>query len=95
MRLRLLDPLLLTGTISSDRSSLPALTVGYVAPDNPLGLPERTADAQGRLVWNPAVEGAGGGFASTSRELALWRHLLFGGAAMAGPISTGCGRVCR
>lgn len=85
VRLRFLDPLLLTGTISSDRSSLPGLAVGYVATDNPFGLPERTADSEGRLLWNPAVEGAGGGFASTSHDLALWGHLLFGGEAMAGP----------
>lgn len=85
VRARFLDPLLLTGTISSDRSSLPDLAVGYVEPDNPFGLPERTADAEGRLLWNPAVEGAGGGFASTSQDLALWGHLLFGGEAMAGP----------
>jgi D-alanyl-D-alanine carboxypeptidase len=84
VRARFLGPLKLSGTISSDRRSLPGLAIGYVAPDNPFGLPERTADAEGRLLWNPAVEGAGGGFASTSQDLALWGHLLFGGEAMAG-----------
>ena len=48
-------------------------------------MPERTADAEGRLLWNPAVESAGGGFASTSTDLARWGHLLFGGDAMAQP----------
>jgi D-alanyl-D-alanine carboxypeptidase len=52
---------------------------------HPFGLPERTADSEGRLLWNPALEGAGGGLASTSHDLALWGHLLFGGEAMAGP----------
>ena len=80
-----LEPLGLTGTIPSDRPDLPGLAIGYVAPDNPFGMPERTADAAGRLLWNPAVESAGGGFASTSADLARWGHLLFGGAAMDPP----------
>lgn len=66
VRERFLDPLKLSGTLPSDRRNLPGLAIGYVAPDNPFSLPERTADAGGRLLWNPAVEGAGGGFASTS-----------------------------
>ncbi|WP_290648951.1 serine hydrolase domain-containing protein [Aquisalimonas sp.] len=85
VHLRFLAPLGLTDTFPSDRPDLPGLAVGYVTPDNPFGLPERTADAGGRLLWNPAVEWAGGGLASTSRDLALWGHLLFGGAAMAKP----------
>lgn len=85
VRTRLLDPLNLGGTIPSDRPDLPGLAVGYVAPGNPFGLPARTADAEGRLLWNPAVEAAGGGFASTSADLARWGHLLFGGEAMEGP----------
>jgi D-alanyl-D-alanine carboxypeptidase len=85
VRERFLGPLGLTETIPSDRPDLPGLAVGYVAPDNPFGMPARTADAEGRLLWNPAVESAGGGFASTSRDLARWGHLLFGGTAMAEP----------
>jgi D-alanyl-D-alanine carboxypeptidase len=85
VRVRFLEPLGLTGTIPSDRPDLPRLAIGYVAPDNPFGMPERTADAEGRLLWNPAVESAGGGFASTSTDLARWGHLLFGGEAMDGP----------
>ncbi len=85
VRMRLLDPLALTGIIASDRPDLPGLAVGYVAPDNPFGMPERTADTEGRLLWNPAVESAGGGFASTAPDLARWGHLLFGGAALPDP----------
>ncbi|MGS4947481.1 serine hydrolase domain-containing protein [Meridianimarinicoccus sp. RP-17] len=82
---RFLEPLGLTGTFPSGRPDLPGLAIGYVALDNPFGLPERTADAEGRLLWNPAVESAGGGFASTSADLARWGHLLFSGAAMDAP----------
>lgn len=85
VRARFIDPLGLSGTFASDRPDLPGLAVGYLAPDNPFGLPVRSADAEGRLLWNPAIEGAGGGFASTSRDLALWGHALFGGTAMAEP----------
>jgi D-alanyl-D-alanine carboxypeptidase len=85
VRARFLGPLGLTETIPSDRPDLPGLAVGYVVPDNPFGMPTRTADAEGRLLWNPAVESAGGGFASTSRDLSRWGHLLFGGTAMAEP----------
>jgi len=84
VRSRLLDPLGLGRTVPSDRPALPGLAVSYIAPDNPFGLPERTADAEGRLLWNPVVESAGGGFASTSADLARWGHLLFGGEAMDG-----------
>jgi D-alanyl-D-alanine carboxypeptidase len=85
VRTRLLDPLGLGGTFASNRPDLPGLAVGYVASDNPFGLPARTADAEGRLLWNPAVESAGGGLASTSADLARWGHLLFGGAALEPP----------
>ena len=82
---RFLHPLGLTGTIPSDRQDLPDLAVGYTIPDNPFDLPIRTADADGRLVWDPAVEWTGGGLASTSHDLARWGHLLFRGHAMTTP----------
>jgi D-alanyl-D-alanine carboxypeptidase len=77
-----LGPLNLADTIPSDRRAIPGLAVGYTIPGNPFGLPERTADATSRLVWDPSVEWTGGGLASTAHDLALWGHLLFGGAAM-------------
>ncbi|HSM28527.1 MAG TPA: serine hydrolase domain-containing protein [Thioalkalivibrio sp.] len=85
VRERFLAPLALTGTFPSDRRNLPGLAVGYTVPGNPFGLPARTADADGRLLWNPAVEWTGGGLASTSQDLARWGHLLFGGEALANP----------
>ena len=82
---RFLAPLDLADTVPSDRPDIAGLAVGYTVPDNPFGLPERTADAEGRLVWDPGVEWTGGGLASTSRDLARWGHALFGGAAMEAP----------
>lgn len=85
VRVRFLEPLGLAETIPSDRPDLPGLAIGYVDRENPFGMPARTADAQGRLLWNPVVEYTGGGFASTSTDLARWGHALFGGEAMQTP----------
>jgi len=82
---RFIAPLKLSRTILANHPNLPGLAVGYVTPDNPFGLPVRTADEDGRLLWNPAIEGAGGGIASTPHDLALWGHLLFGGDALKAP----------
>ncbi len=79
---RFLRPLGLARTGPSNARTLDGLAVGYTAEDNPFGLPARTMDGEGSLVWNPAVEWTGGGFASTSGDLALWGHALFGGHAM-------------
>lgn len=82
---RFLGPLGLADTGPSDRPDLPGLAVGYVAEDNPFGLPSRTADETGRLLWDPGMEWTGGGFLSTSRDLAAWGHALFSGTAMEAP----------
>lgn len=82
---RFLGPLDLEDTTPSDRPDLPGLAVGYVTEDNPFGLPERTADDDRRLLWDPGMEWTGGGFLSTSRDLAAWGHALFAGAAMEAP----------
>lgn len=82
---RFLAPLGLTDTTPSDTPALPGLAAGYVGEDNPFGLPPRTMDEAGRLLWDPAMEWTGGGFVSTSRDLAVWGHALFSGVAMEAP----------
>ncbi|MEO0703447.1 MAG: serine hydrolase [Pseudomonadota bacterium] len=79
---RLLSQLNLTATARSDTTLLEGLAVGYVAEDNPFGLPVRTMDDAGSLVWDPGQEWTGGGLVSTSRDLAAWGHTLFTGAAL-------------
>ena len=74
---RWLRPLGLDGTFPSDRPDLPGLACGYVGDDDPFGLPRRTIDENGVMVFDPAIEGAGGGFASTSRDLAVWARWAF------------------
>jgi D-alanyl-D-alanine carboxypeptidase len=82
---RFLDPLGLDTTAPSNTPTLPRLAVGYVAVDNPFGLPPRTMDGDGTLLWDPAMEWTGGGLVSTAGDLARWGDALFGGTAMPEP----------
>ncbi len=82
---RFLSPLSLDATEPSNQRSLADLAVGYTVPENPFGLPARTMDESGRLLWDPAVEWTGGGLLSTSSDLARWGHALFTGSAMQAP----------
>lgn len=79
---RLLTPLGLTDTVPSDTTVLEGIAVGYTSDENPFSLAPRTMERDGSLTWNPVVEWTGGGFASTSADLALWGHALFSGTAM-------------
>jgi D-alanyl-D-alanine carboxypeptidase len=78
----LLNPLGLSATAPSNSPTLQDLAVGYTINDNPFGLAPRTMDDDGRLTWNPVIEWTGGGFVSTSAELAIWGQALFSGMAM-------------
>ncbi len=77
-------PLELTMTEPSDRRKLEGLAVGYIAEDNPFGLPHRTLDKEGVMLWHPGIEWTGGGFVSSSSDLARWGKALFEGKAMDG-----------
>jgi D-alanyl-D-alanine carboxypeptidase len=82
---RFLAPLGLDATAASNLRDIPDLAVGYVAEDNPYGMPPRTMDEAGRLLWDPAMEWTGGGLVSTSRDLAAWGQALFSGTALDRP----------
>lgn len=79
---RFLEPLGLADTIPSDHRNIPGLVPGYMAEDNPFGFPPKSIGADGRMLWHPGLEWTGGGFASTSRDLAVWGRALFNGKAM-------------
>ena len=77
---RLLEPLGLENTVRSDRPAVPGIVNGYGGPQNPFGDFDATV-SEGRLVFNPQFEWAGGGFASTTEDLAVWvRHIHEGRA---------------
>lgn len=80
-----LVPIGLEATTPSVAPMLANLAVGYTIKDNPFGLPTRTNDEDGALLWNPAIEWTGGGFVSTSHDLAVWGHALFTGEALNAP----------
>lgn len=81
---RFLAPLALNRTSPSNQRKLPGLAAGYMHGDNPFGLPARTTDAEGVMLWNPAIEWTGGGFISSSLDLARWGKALLEGNAMDG-----------
>jgi D-alanyl-D-alanine carboxypeptidase len=82
VRDRFLLPLGLADTEPSDRRDLDRLATGFTSMAGPV---MRTLDAEGRLVFHPGIEGAGGGFVTTAADLARWGRLLWSGRAMAGP----------
>jgi D-alanyl-D-alanine carboxypeptidase len=81
---RFLGPLGLDQTRPSVRRDIPGLAAGYMDEKNPFGLPGKSL-RDGKLVFNPALEWTGGGFATTARDLARWGRALFEGRAMERP----------
>ncbi|XKH61629.1 beta-lactamase family protein [Halomonas sediminis] len=79
VRIHFLKPLNLEATMPSDQRHIAGLATGITSIESPFGLPERTMDEDGRLVWHPAVEDAGGGFVSTAGDLARWGRALWSG----------------
>src|SRR5688572_17345610 len=79
---RLLGPLELTGVVPSDARVVPGLVQGHAGERDPLGLPDRVIDDQGRFCINPQFEWAGGGFASTGGDLARWARALYAGSVL-------------
>ena len=69
IRERILEPLGLRGTAPSDRPDLPDLAQGYAGPQNPFGDFDAVV-VDGRFALNPQFEWAGGGYASTTADLA-------------------------
>jgi D-alanyl-D-alanine carboxypeptidase len=80
IRQRLLEPLGLLNTVASDRPEVPGIANGYAGPQNGFGAFDATV-RNGRLVFNPQFEWAGGGFASTTEDLALWTQHVQEGRA--------------
>lgn len=64
----------LSDTIPSNQRKLPGLVQGY-SGDTPFLKPGPVLK-DGKFPFNPAFEWAGGGFASTSLNLAKWSHAL-------------------
>jgi D-alanyl-D-alanine carboxypeptidase len=78
---QLLDPLGLENTVPSLSRMIPGLIQGYAGPQNPFGGRDEVLLPDGRFVINPQFEWAGGGFASTTEDLARWARALYTGKA--------------
>jgi D-alanyl-D-alanine carboxypeptidase len=71
VRRRVLEPLGFENTVPSASPDVPGLVQGYAGPGNPFGGADAMLEG-GRMVINPQFEWAGGGFASTTEDLARW-----------------------
>jgi len=67
---RWLKPLNLRRIVPADRPTIPGLVPGYAGDGNPFGGDQIMKD--GRLVFDPRFEWAGGGFVSNAEDLARW-----------------------
>lgn len=59
---------------------IPGLIQGYTAADDPITGAAGPVMVDKRFVFNPQFEWAGGGFAGTATDLAIWAKALFEGA---------------
>lgn len=78
---RILDPLGLRNTVPSSSRTIPGLIQGYAGPANAFGGTDEVVLPDGQFVINPQFEWAGGGFASTTEDLARWARALYTGKA--------------
>ncbi len=77
---RFVKPLKLTNTIPQDGLRLKGVVQGYAGPNNPFGGKDEMIH-DGKFAINPQFEWTGGGWASTSEDLARWAKLMYEGKA--------------
>src|SRR5215217_5195029 len=77
---RLLKPLRLSDTIPQDGPRLKGVVQGYAGPNNPFGGTDEMI-VDGKFVINPQFEWTGGGYASTTHDLARWVKMIYEGKA--------------
>src|ERR1700694_1080232 len=80
VRRQILGPLSLRDTIPSTSRALPGLIPGYSMANSPFQFEGRTIK-DGKFVMNPQMEWTGGGFVSTSSDLARWSKDIYEGRA--------------
>jgi D-alanyl-D-alanine carboxypeptidase len=79
-RRRLIKPLGLNDTIAQESPVMKRVIQGYAGPGNPFGGKDAMIE-NGKFVVNPQLEWTGGGWASTSQDLARWAKFYFEGKA--------------
>jgi D-alanyl-D-alanine carboxypeptidase len=73
---RILTPLGLSDFESATKRNFARLVAGYTDAPDTLRLPRKTSDEEGRLVYSPASEWTGGGYVTSSKDLArlMWSY---------------------
>lgn len=79
-RRRLTKPFKLTGTVAQEGPVIKGVIQGYAGSSNPFGGKDAMIE-NGKFIVNPQLEWTGGGWASTSEDLARWAKLYFQGKA--------------
>ena len=77
---RLIKPLKLSDTIPQEGPIMKGVIQGYAGAGNPFGGKDAMIE-NGKFVINPQLEWTGGGYASTSRDLARWAKMMYEGKA--------------
>ncbi|HKX84869.1 MAG TPA: serine hydrolase domain-containing protein [Pyrinomonadaceae bacterium] len=77
---RFIKKLKLTDTIPQDGPLMKGVVQGYAGANNPFGGKDAMIE-KGKFVVNPQLEWTGGGYASTSADLARWAKLMYEGRA--------------
>lgn len=79
-RRRLIKPLKLRDTIAQEGPVMKGVVQGYAGAENPFGKNDAMI-ANGKFLVNPQLEWTGGGWASTSEDLARWAKMIYEGKA--------------
>ena len=77
---RFIKRLNLSNTIPQTGRELKGVVQGYAGPNNPFGGKDEMISG-GKFAINPQFEWTGGGWASTSEDLARWAKLMYEGQA--------------
>ncbi|MDQ4122456.1 MAG: beta-lactamase family protein [Acidobacteriota bacterium] len=77
---RILKPLSLKNTVPSNSRQIRGLVQGYAGERNPFGGKDAVLE-NGKFIINPQFEWTGGGFASTTEDLARWAKAMYEGKA--------------
>lgn len=79
-RKRFIKKLKLSGTVAQEGPVIKGVIQGYAGAANPFGGKDAMIE-NGKFVVNPQLEWTGGGWASTSQDLARWAKMYFEGKA--------------
>jgi D-alanyl-D-alanine carboxypeptidase len=77
---RVIKPLKLKDTIPQEGPVMKGVVQGYAGAGNPFGGKDAMIE-NGKFVINPQLEWTGGGYASTSHDLARWAKMMYEGKA--------------